>query len=189
MAADTKTALLNSAEMAARAHGYDGFSYADLAKDVGIRKASIHHHFPSKASLALALMERYRQDFKKTCEEIDDAQTTGGAKIKALIARYEAALEGGRSLCLCVSLSTSRESLRGDVVAQMRLFREMMIGWLTLAFQEAKTDGTIHGLYDPAQEARAALALLEGAQLSARAQEDPAFFQTSVALLLGRISD
>jgi len=71
----------------------------------------------------------------------------------------------------------------------MRLFREMMIGWLTLAFQEAKTDGTIHGLYDPAQEARAALALLEGAQLGARAQEDPAFFQTSVALLLGRISD
>jgi len=82
--------------MAARAHGYDGFSYADLAKDVGIRKASIHHHFPSKASLALALMERYRQDFKKTCEEIDDAQTTGGAKIKALMR--------GVGLCVFASL-------------------------------------------------------------------------------------
>ena len=55
---DTRTALLESAERTARQRGYDGFSYADLADDVGIRKASIHHHFPTKATLALALIER-----------------------------------------------------------------------------------------------------------------------------------
>lgn len=55
---DTRTALLQSAERAARQRGYDGFSYADLAGDVGLRKASIHHHFPTKATLALALIER-----------------------------------------------------------------------------------------------------------------------------------
>jgi TetR/AcrR family transcriptional repressor of nem operon len=28
--------------------GFLGFSYADLEKAIGIRKASIHHHFPGK---------------------------------------------------------------------------------------------------------------------------------------------
>ncbi len=36
MAADTKMILLDSAERAARARGFDGFSYADLAAEVGI---------------------------------------------------------------------------------------------------------------------------------------------------------
>ncbi|MEF9673014.1 TetR family transcriptional regulator [Pseudomonas sp. PCH446] len=30
--------------------GYNSFSYADIAERVRITKASIHHHFPSKAS-------------------------------------------------------------------------------------------------------------------------------------------
>ena len=41
MAIDTKTTLLDSAEPAARARGFDGFSYADLAPEVGISKANI----------------------------------------------------------------------------------------------------------------------------------------------------
>ncbi|HIE19064.1 TPA: TetR/AcrR family transcriptional regulator, partial [Candidatus Bathyarchaeota archaeon] len=35
--------------------GYGGFSYSDLSKALGITKASIHHHFPSKEELGLAV--------------------------------------------------------------------------------------------------------------------------------------
>ncbi|MEO9863924.1 TetR/AcrR family transcriptional regulator, partial [Yoonia sp.] len=82
MPTDTKTALLDSAERAARTRGFDGFSYADLAQDVGIRKASIHHHFPTKAALSAALMERYYNDLKAVCEDIDMSQETGGARLR-----------------------------------------------------------------------------------------------------------
>ena len=34
--------------------GFLGFSYADLEKEIGIRKASIHHHFPRKTDLGIA---------------------------------------------------------------------------------------------------------------------------------------
>jgi TetR/AcrR family transcriptional repressor of nem operon len=57
MSIDTKTILLDSAERVARARGFDGFSYADLAAEVEISKASIHNHFASKATLAVALMK------------------------------------------------------------------------------------------------------------------------------------
>src|SRR5260370_31956766 len=44
------------------AGGYNGFSYADIADVVGIRKASIHHHFPSKVDLVRTLVARYREE-------------------------------------------------------------------------------------------------------------------------------
>lgn len=43
------------------AGGYNGFSYADIADIVGIRKPSIHHHFPTKVDLVCSLMRDYRQ--------------------------------------------------------------------------------------------------------------------------------
>ncbi|WP_368185696.1 TetR/AcrR family transcriptional regulator [Aestuariibius sp. HNIBRBA575] len=187
MRIDTKTALLNSAERAARTLGFDGFSYADLSEDVGIRKASIHHHFPTKAALSVALMERYYNDLKAVCEEIDLSQDSGGARLTALIDRYRSALDGGKSLCLCVSFSTSRESLPAEVITQIGRFREMIIAWAETVFVAGQTDGSIANVTDPAIEAAAALPLLEGAQLAARVEENPALFDSAVRILTQRL--
>lgn len=187
MPIDTKTALLDSAERAARTRGFDGFSYADLAQDVGIRKASIHHHFPTKATLSVELMRRYYTDLKAICADIDATVETGGERLLALIERYRSALDGGKSLCLCVSFSISRESLPPEVTQQISRFRSMMIDWLNVTFEVGQTDGTITGIADPRPEAAAALPLLEGAQLAARAEENPILFENALRLLTQRI--
>jgi len=187
MPIDTKTALLDSAERAARTRGFDGFSYADLAEDVGIRKASIHHHFPSKAALSVALMERYHAELKSACAEIDEEHATGSAQLSALINRYHEALDEGRSLCLCVAFSTSTESLPAEVTEQMGRFRSMMLDWLTATFTLGRDDETIQNVIDPTLEASAALPLLEGAQLAARVRNDPKLFVDAMQLLAIRL--
>jgi TetR/AcrR family transcriptional repressor of nem operon len=58
-----KIEILDVAQEAIQKRGYNAFSYADLAEAVGIRKASIHHYFPSKADLGLAVIRRYRESF------------------------------------------------------------------------------------------------------------------------------
>lgn len=188
MTVGTKTALLNSAEAAARRKGFDGFSYADLAADVGIRKASIHYHFPSKADLSLALITRYAEALRGHCAAIDAREATGAGRLSALVSEYTAALEGGQSLCLCVALSVSRNSLSDETLAQMAAFRQMMLGWLEAVFAAGQADGTIRGVNDPAMEAAAVLPLLEGAQLTARAGRDVALFDAAVAVLRARLS-
>ncbi len=185
---DTKTALLDAAEKAARTMGFDGFSYADLAEDVGIRKSSIHHHFPSKAKLSVALMQRYHENFQAVCSEIDANFSTGGEKLNELINQYRARSDDGKRLCLCASFSASRDSLSPDVVHQISLFRAMVIDWLTGAFEKGQSDGSISGVLDPALESAAALSLLEGAQLAARAEENSALFENAIKLLKLRIS-
>ncbi|MGC3940121.1 TetR/AcrR family transcriptional regulator [Roseobacter sp. EG26] len=186
MPTDTKTALLDSAERAARSQGFDGFSYADLAEDVGIRKASIHHHFATKAALSVAMMQRYRLGLESACQQIDDTHTSGRDRLLALVGVYRDALRGGKSLCLCVSFSASRASLHRDVIAEIKLFRLMMLKWITTVFELGKSDGTIRGVSDPEREAAAALSLLEGAQLAARAEEDMALYEKALSLLLDR---
>lgn len=189
MAIDTKTALLDSAERAARTLGFDGFSYADLAEDVGIRKASIHHHFPSKANLSVALMQRYLAKFEAMRAELHANPRTGGAHLDAIIGNYRAGINGGKSLCLCVTFTTSRDSLPPEVADLIRRFRIMMMDWLEAAFRTGQGDGSITGVLDPAIEAAAALPLLEGAQLAARTQEDPVLFDKAMQLLKQRIKN
>src|SRR5262249_22696510 len=58
----TSDEILASARTLIMSGGYNGFSYADIAEVVGIRKASIHHHFPSKVDLVRTLVIRYREE-------------------------------------------------------------------------------------------------------------------------------
>ncbi len=188
MLTNTKTALLDCAERAARTRGIDGFSFADLAQDVGIRKASVHHHFPTKAALSVALMERYHAQLEDACEGIAKEQVTGGRRIAALIDLYRTALDGGRRVCLCVSFSTSRDSLSSEVIAQMSTFRKMMLGWIEAAFRAGQSDGSIKGVAGPKAEAAAMLSLMEGAQLAARAEENPVLFDDALKLMKQRLA-
>ena len=180
---DTRTALLDFAEQAARARGFDGFSYADLAKAAGIRTASIHYHFPTKAILSAALMDRYHANFERLCEDISKQSETAGGRMLALIALYRAALSGGKTTCLCVSLTSSKDSLTDDVVGKVNAFRSMMVVWLTKVFTLAQGDLTISAVANAEQEARASLAVLEGAHLAARAEENVAIFDEALSVL------
>ncbi|WP_104017784.1 hypothetical protein [Roseovarius nitratireducens] len=105
---------------------------------------------------------------------------------EALISLYRTALDGGKSLCLCVSFSTSKESLPADAITRISRFRAMMINWLAGVFELGKTDGSIKAVLGTDAEAAAALPLLEGAQLAARAEENPAPYDAAVRLLLDR---
>ena len=183
MPKNTKQELLDCAEHAARTRGWDGFSYADLANEVGIRKASIHYYFPAKADLSDALMERYAQNMQSACDAIDDAHSTGSDRLKAMVNHYRHALNGGETVCLCVALSTSRESLPDSVTARIIAFREKTTEWLSSAFQFGMADNSISNVVEPRQEASAALALLEGAHLAARSAFDTRSFDEAVVIL------
>mgnify|MGYP006189220491 CR=1 FL=1 len=131
---------MDFAEHAARSRGFDGFSYGDMAEAIGIRKASIHHHFPTKANLSEALIERYQNNLQHRLAEIEATHATAGARLKALIALYRAALDDGRTVCLCVAFSTSRESLSEVVIARVSAVRAM-IHPVTAALQEVPDIG------------------------------------------------
>ena len=185
---DTRNALLDSAERAARQRGFDAFSYADLAKEVGIRKASIHYHFPMKADLAFGLIERYALRLSETLAHIASSQDSAAAQLSAYHDVYRDALSGGDQLCLCVALSAGRDSLSEPVLAELNQFHEDSIAWLERVFEAGRADGSVAHVGDPASEAAATLALMEGAQLVARAAKDITLFDQATASFSARLT-
>lgn len=183
---DTKTTLLDTAERLARKRGFDAFSYADLSREVGIRKASIHHHFPTKADLAAALVTRYREDFMASLSKIEQTEPNAGAQLAAYFKLYKAAMDGGAQVCLCVSFSVSLNSFDALVVRQINRFHAESLAWLERVFERGQADGTISGVSDPAMEAHACLAVAEGAQLIARASGEMADFDAAISATAGR---
>lgn len=181
-----RTELLDSAERLVRSRGYDAFSYADLAEEVGIRKASIHHHFAKKADLGLCLIQRYRTRFVEALAAIDARTSTGGERLLAYIESYRSALDGGDMLCLCVAFTTGRESLTNPMLTELNGFHQDSREWLRKAFVLGKSDRSIDGVNDPKAESCAGLALVEGAQLIARAARDVKLFDDATALLSAR---
>jgi TetR/AcrR family transcriptional repressor of nem operon len=60
---ETAERLMDLAEARIREAGYRGFSFRDLAAEIGIKSASVHHHFPTKAGMAAAVARRYGDRF------------------------------------------------------------------------------------------------------------------------------
>ncbi len=179
MALDTRTALLDVAENVARRRGFDGFSYADLADAVGIRKASIHYHFPTKADLSIALVERYKETFFAQLAEISAHETSAVGRFDELISLYRRALSEGETVCLCVSFSPHAEVMTPEVRAELTAFREGVTAWIAEVLALGRADGSLRFAGTPEAAAPGILALLEGAQLAARAQGDLAPFEAS----------
>ncbi len=183
---DRKASLLNFAEQAVRTRGFDGFSFADLAQAAGIRKASVHYHFPTKADLSVTLMDRYHHDLTDARQRIVSNNPTAAGRLLGLIDLYRSALGDGTSLCLCVALVLSKESLAEDVSAKIVAFRSATLSWIEDVFELGCVDGSVADVLNPRSEARATLAILEGALIAARANEDLKIFDDTLTLLSSR---
>jgi TetR/AcrR family transcriptional repressor of nem operon len=53
--------ILEVAERLVQRRGFNGFSHADVAEEVGTTKPALHDHFARKAELGAALIARCRQ--------------------------------------------------------------------------------------------------------------------------------
>lgn len=180
---DTRAELLMQAETLVRSRGYAGFSYADLAEAVGIRKASIHHHFPTKVDLGAALVAAYDARYAAGMAEIRAGRPDAPGRILAYGRYYLGGVEQGLG-CLCAALAIEGEALperlRGDIAA----FFRRHLDWLEEVLREGVAEGSLRPGVDPARQARSILATLEGALLMERLFASPAAFgDTLVALV------
>ncbi|MEO0636305.1 MAG: TetR/AcrR family transcriptional regulator [Pseudomonadota bacterium] len=166
---DTRDRLLDSAEAICRSQGFDAFSYAHLSADIGIRKASIHYHFPTKDDLAVAMMERYCARFQDRLQTLSTTSENAAARLRGYLDLYREALSQGEQICLCVAMSLSRPSLSEGAQGMMTAFHQNSIEWLIAAFEAGEQDGSVSTKErDPRAKAMATLALVEGAHILTR---------------------
>lgn len=184
---NTRTAILDLAEDAARQQGSNGFSIGRLAKSVGIKKASMFHHFPTKPDLLEAVFDRYAREIYRWFEDMDRKEKTGAKRISDYLDLTRGILQEGESICLSIVLCVEQESLKEQLVEDVRVFQKRNLKWLTKSFKSGLSDKTIKNAGNPKAEAAACLSLVDGALVTARLHNDVTYFDHAVEMLRSRL--
>lgn len=170
------------------AGGYNGFSYADISKQVGIRNASIHHHFPSKAGLVRALVAGYRREAEAGIAELERRVPDAAGQLRAYLGYWESCIaDASNPFCICAMLAGEIPILPDDVVHEVRGHFRVLSAWLTSVLERGAKQGSLRLTATAKVEAEGILAAVHGAMLSARAYGDPKIFRTITAPLLQRL--
>ncbi|USQ97017.1 TetR/AcrR family transcriptional regulator [Caulobacter sp. RL271] len=175
---DTRETILAAAQATVQARGYNALSFRELAKDVGIKSASIHYYFPTKGDLGAELARRYTDNAVGYFEQL----IAKGGPIDETFARYvavfRAALQNDNRMCLYGVMAAEYGDLPETVRTEVDAFSEANVRWLVRLL------GPRHPELDTAvlrDRALAIFAAIEGAQLVARGRGDIAVFDQTMA--------
>jgi TetR/AcrR family transcriptional repressor of nem operon len=164
---ETAGAILDAAEERIRRAGYSGFSFREIAADVGVKSASVHYHFPTKERLAAAVARRYTDRF---FEAVDHRLALGDDTVQAWRQVFRGALHRDGKMCLCGALGATSQDLASEVRDEVKRF--FLLGIERLVKGGLSRDTALH-----------VLATLEGAMLTANVLDDPSMFENGTAAL------
>ena len=129
---DTAEQILDLAETLIQTRGYSAFSYQDIADSLGIRKASIHYHFASKADLGVAVVDRYIERFGAALVAIaDDEKQSSLAMLDFYVQPYLQFASTPDRVCLSGALAGEMMALPPEVRARVDHFFRTHQVWLT----------------------------------------------------------
>ncbi|TXH84522.1 MAG: TetR/AcrR family transcriptional regulator [Rhizobium sp.] len=173
----TSEKILDIAQSLVVAGGYNGFSYADISAAIGIRKASIHHHFPTKAELVSALVDRYRQQTTAGLASLRDGISSPAGQLQAYVNYWHSCIrDASLPFCVCAMLASEMQMLPEEVASQVRAHFQALAGWLASVLKAGSENGQLRLDKPPEDEAQMLMASVHGAMLSARAFNDPELF-------------
>jgi TetR/AcrR family transcriptional repressor of nem operon len=176
MSGDTRERIMAAARLTVQDRGYSGLSFRELAKDVGIKSASIHHYFPTKGELGGALAERYRIDFKEyldglLAEGLD--QTTCFRKYTEV---FGDTLRNQNRMCLAGIMAAEHKELPEEVQTAVVKFGDMNVDWIA----KVLSPGSKGKDAASRRRALAIFAAVQGAQLVARSRGNSAVYDEIV---------
>jgi TetR/AcrR family transcriptional repressor of nem operon len=184
---NTAERILDSAERLVQTRGFNNFSYADIAAELGITKASLHYHFPGKAELGYALISRYGERFSGALDRIEAEHTDVQEKLEAYANLYAEVLRGKR-MCMCGILAAEYPTLPKPMRTEVIRFFDENQKWLAELLAKGRAEKKLKFDGSPDEVAQGIVSTLEGAMLVARSYGDVARFRATARQLLGGLS-
>lgn len=186
---NTSEDILTCARALIVAGGYNGFSYADIADVVGIRKASIHHHFPNKVDLVKTIVVQHRQATADGVAHLQQAIPEPLELLRAYIGYWEKCIADlSAPFCVCALLAGELPILPAEVAVEVRAYFRFLSGWMASLLKQGVQQGTIRLTQSPEVEAEVFMATVHGAMLSARAYGDAKVFGAITTTQLERLA-
>jgi TetR/AcrR family transcriptional repressor of nem operon len=126
----TRQEIIERAMLLLKQTGYHGWSYAHISKMVGIRKASIHHHFPKKEDLISEILKIYINEIFSKLDEVARSEVSNYKKLEKLIESYQASYYSPNEICLCTILASDYQMIPEEAAQQLREFYVRLDQWI-----------------------------------------------------------
>jgi TetR/AcrR family transcriptional regulator, transcriptional repressor for nem operon len=185
--AETSQRILDVAERLVQTQGFNGFSYADIAAELHVTKASLHYHYATKAELGTELIARYHGTFQRALDAIAAGEADARRRIRRYAELYAGVLRKDR-MCLCGMLASEFATLPRPMKDAVNRFFDANERWLADVLEQGRKARSLR-FRGPAREvARTLVASLEGAMLVARSYGDPARFDAAAERLIAQLA-
>jgi TetR/AcrR family transcriptional repressor of nem operon len=161
---------------------YLGLNFQELADLVGVRKASLYHHFPSKPALALATVKKTQERFLE--RTLDHSDQPPAQQLIAYVGRFRETLAREDRVCAIGATAPEWGEVDPELQQAVKDFHDAQLRWLGAQVRRA---GSAHGA---AAKSWAAFinSTCQGALLNARVHSSIAAFEQAVAPLLRLLS-
>lgn len=183
---ETAQRILGVAQRMIQSQGYNGFSFRDIAAEIGIKSASVHYHYATKGDLGAAVAARYAARFVAWLERIVTEGRDARHRLILYVGLFRAAVVEDGRMCLCGMLGAESEALPPEVLNEAHQFFTRNIAWLRNVFESGASDNTLVFTGAAEDHARLVLAALEGAMVFARVSRDPKMFDRIAETVLAR---
>lgn len=169
---DTREKILNSAQRLIQTRSFHGFSFQDIADEVGIRKASLYHYFDSKDQVAIAVLERAAEWVSAQMEKTAGEEPRD--RLEAYIHMFRIIHGKGERMCPGGSFGAVFDAVSSPVQAALHRFAKQQLGWLESIVREGVERGQFSiGDQRPRDVATQIAANIQGALLMGRLASDP----------------
>ena len=166
---NSKRTILNMAESLLQDKGFNGFSYAHIATELGVKNAAIHYHFPTKEALGVAVVKRYRDRFQLWINNSRIKDLAPEKKLDWFFSIYTDTRADKGKVCLVGSMEAEFNSIPNELQTEVEALHQELLAWLQATLKEGRDSGAFHFNGEPASKAALILSSLQGALQMARA--------------------
>jgi len=189
MQGETADRILQTAKALISDRGYSAFSYADISEAVRIRKASIHHHFPTKAGLVVAVLKAHREGLLQATQFLTQKFDDPLVRLQAYVQHWEGCIrDKSQPFCIAALLAAELPSLPEEVGVEVQQYFLALSEWIRQTIEEGVRKRSLKLQGTAEDEAQTFMATVHGAMLSARALGSCDVFQAVTTSALQRIS-
>ena len=167
--ANSKRTIMNLAESLMQDKGFNGFSYANIASELGVKNAAIHYHFPTKEDLTIAVVNRYRERFKLWINNSRVTNLSHEGKLDWFLSIYTETRADKGKVCLVGAMETEFTSIPDTLQSEVQSLHKELLAWLEAILEDGRKDGAFEFKGDAANKAAVVLSTLQGALQMARA--------------------
>lgn len=149
--------------------GFNGFSYADIAAELGVKNAAIHYHFPTKEDLGIAVIQCYQERFRLWINNPRVNNLSPEEKLDWFISIYKDMRADQGKVCLVGSMEAEFNSIPDALQREVEALHRELLAWLQITLEEGRNAGVFNFNGEPTKKATLILSSLQGALQMARA--------------------